>query len=107
VARSLGVTQLCIAVNKLDLVGWSEERFYQICEKLLPYLVGVGYKQKNIQFVPISGLKGLNLENRESQPEELKKWYNEAKMAEYQESMGFWKSEDAQKPEALCLTEAL
>jgi len=26
-ARSVGVTQLCIAVNKLDTVDWSEERY--------------------------------------------------------------------------------
>jgi elongation factor 1 alpha-like protein len=44
---------------------------------VLPYLTSIGYKEKNVQFVPISGLTGLNLESRESQPAELKKWYNE------------------------------
>lgn len=27
VARSLGVTQLIVAINKLDMVEWKEERF--------------------------------------------------------------------------------
>ena len=29
-ARSLGVTQVCVAVNKLDLVDWSAHRFNEI-----------------------------------------------------------------------------
>jgi translation elongation factor EF-1alpha len=29
-ARSLGVLQLCVAVNKLDLVEWSKERYDSI-----------------------------------------------------------------------------
>lgn len=29
-ARSLGVTQIVAAVNKLDLVDWSEERYHFI-----------------------------------------------------------------------------
>mmetsp|Transcript_26242 Transcript_26242/g.40052 ORF Transcript_26242/g.40052 Transcript_26242/m.40052 type:complete len:208 (+) Transcript_26242:583-1206(+) len=30
-ARSLGVTQICVAVNKLDMVQWNEARFDEIC----------------------------------------------------------------------------
>ena len=29
-ARSLGVLQICVAVNKLDLVDWSKERYDMI-----------------------------------------------------------------------------
>jgi translation elongation factor EF-1alpha len=30
----------------------------------MPFLIQVGFKEKNLTFVPISGLKGLNLESR-------------------------------------------
>ena len=65
-ARSLGVTQICVAVNKLDMVEWKEERFDKIKEIMLNFLKGVGYKEDHIVFVPISGLMGLNLDTRES-----------------------------------------
>ena len=37
-ARSLGVTQIVVAVNKLDLVDWSQERYDFIFAKVLPFL---------------------------------------------------------------------
>ena len=55
-ARSLGVAQVCVAVNKLDMVKWSEERYDEIVEKMKPYLESIGFKPSNISFVPISGL---------------------------------------------------
>ena len=36
--RSLGVSQLLVAVNKLDTVDWSQERFDFIVEKLKQFL---------------------------------------------------------------------
>ena len=36
--RSLGVSQLCVVVNKLDTVGWSKDRFDEICGKLRSFL---------------------------------------------------------------------
>lgn len=74
-ARSLGVTQVCCGINKLDLAEWSENRYDEICALVLPFLKEIGYKEQNIHFVPISALEGLNLENRDSQPDQLKKWY--------------------------------
>lgn len=64
-----------VAVNKLDMVGWSFERFRDIYYASINFLMSVGYKEHNITFVPISGLKGYNLTSRDSQPKELQKWY--------------------------------
>ncbi|KAF4977510.1 hypothetical protein FZEAL_5989 [Fusarium zealandicum] len=62
--RSLGVQRLVIAVNKLDMVGWSQERFDEITQQVSGFLVGLGFQNKNVTFVPISGLNGDNLVRR-------------------------------------------
>jgi elongation factor 1 alpha-like protein len=70
-ARSLGVTQICVAVNKLDLVGWSSERYNEIVGKVLPFLKSIGFRQQSIEFVPISGLVGTNLSDSPTDVPEL------------------------------------
>ncbi|KAF5724752.1 elongation factor 1-alpha [Fusarium mundagurra] len=62
--RSLGVQRLVIAVNKLDMVGWSQERFDEIAQQVSAFLAGLGFQPKNIDFIPISGLNGNNLVRR-------------------------------------------
>lgn len=59
--RSLGVTQLLVAVNKLDTVKWSQERFNEIVAKLKQFLKQVGFKDSDVRYVPCSGLTGDNL----------------------------------------------
>ena len=62
--RSLGVSQLIVAVNKLDTVDWSEERFDEIVALLGKFLrTQVGFKTEStdVKFVPVSGLTGANL----------------------------------------------
>ena len=44
IARSLGVQQLVVAVNKLDMDEWKEERFDQISQEVLPFLESIGFK---------------------------------------------------------------
>ncbi len=51
--RSLGVTQLAVAVNKLDTVDWSEDRFKEITSKLKHFLKQVGYKVGKVQCISI------------------------------------------------------
>eukprot|EP01135_Chromosphaera_perkinsii_P004444 Nk52_evm22s281 gene=Nk52_evmTU22s281 len=72
-ARSLGVNQLIVAVNKLDMVNWSQPRFEDIVSSLKPFLKQIGFKSKNVSFIPCSGLTGVNLVKNEEA--ELKKWY--------------------------------
>ncbi|KAM0562761.1 hypothetical protein ACHAPJ_001601 [Fusarium lateritium] len=62
--RSLGVQRLVIAVNKLDMVGWSQERFDEIAQQVNGFLAGLGFQPKNVDFIPISGLNGDNLVRR-------------------------------------------
>ncbi|KAG0330240.1 HBS1-like protein [Dissophora globulifera] len=64
-ARSLGVQQLVVAVNKMDAVGWSEARFEEIVQKLEQFLVkDASFKKSNLIFVPCSGFTGENLVKR-------------------------------------------
>ncbi|KAI9244417.1 P-loop containing nucleoside triphosphate hydrolase protein [Sporodiniella umbellata] len=73
-ARSLGVQQLVIAINKLDLVDWSETRFKEIQDKLSIYLLQIGYKKNSLHFIPVSGLTGHNLVHSPDLPL-LQSWY--------------------------------
>ncbi|KAF9920366.1 HBS1-like protein [Linnemannia zychae] len=64
-ARSLGVQQLVVAVNKLDAVGWSQARFQEIVSKLEHFLVkDASFKRSSLTFVPCSGFTGENLVRR-------------------------------------------
>ncbi|KAF4945415.1 hypothetical protein FGADI_11917 [Fusarium gaditjirri] len=71
--RSLGVQRLVIAVNKLDMVGWSQERFDEIAQQVNGFLAGLGFQPKNIDFIPISGLNGDNLVRRTE--DKAASWY--------------------------------
>ena len=63
--RSLGVSQLIVAVNKLDTVNWSKERFDDIVLKLGKFLkTQVGFKESDLTYVPVSGLTGANLNEK-------------------------------------------
>ncbi|XP_007427494.1 HBS1-like protein isoform X2 [Python bivittatus] len=72
--RSLGVTQLAVAVNKMDQVNWQQERFQEIVNKLGQFLKQAGFKESDVAYIPTSGLGGENLVTK-SQSSELAKWY--------------------------------
>lgn len=72
-ARGLGVTQVICAVNKLDVDGWSQERFEEIQQQVKEYLLQQEFKPKRVQFVPLSGLTGENVKLR--QDPNLNEWY--------------------------------
>ncbi|XP_063381413.1 protein HBS1 [Cydia fagiglandana] len=72
--RSLGVSQLAVAVNKLDTTNWSQERFDEISKKLKAFLKQAGFKDSDVTYVPCSGLTGENLIKPSTDPK-LLKWY--------------------------------
>ena len=43
-ARSLGVRQLLVTINKMDTTDWSETRFNEIVKKLKSFLKQAGFK---------------------------------------------------------------
>ncbi|KAG6008465.1 hypothetical protein E4U21_004487 [Claviceps maximensis] len=71
--RSLGVQRLIVAVNKLDMVGWSQERFEEISQQIMGFLTGLGFQNKLVSFIPISGLNGDNIASKKE--DKAAAWY--------------------------------
>merc|ERR1712185_852612 len=63
-AFTLGVTQMIVALNKMDSCQYSESRYNDIKEEVSSYLKKVGYKPLKMNFVPISGWVGDNMIER-------------------------------------------
>jgi sulfate adenylyltransferase subunit 1 len=60
IAALLGIPHLVIAVNKMDLVDWSEERFLEIRTAIEGFLPKLDVF-KDVKFIPISALQGDNV----------------------------------------------
>lgn len=60
IAALLGIPHLVIAVNKMDLVDWSEDRFLEIREAIEAFLPKLDVF-KDVKFIPISALNGDNV----------------------------------------------
>ncbi|KAI8631327.1 hypothetical protein F5Y19DRAFT_463607 [Xylariaceae sp. FL1651] len=72
--RSMGVSRIIVAINKLDTVSWSQDRFDEISQQVSGFLSATGFQLKNVSFVPVSGLHGDNLVNKSVDP--AASWYN-------------------------------
>lgn len=55
----LGIRQVAVLVNKMDLVAFSADRFGRVAEELRAYLAGLGVEP--VAFVPISAREGDNI----------------------------------------------
>ncbi|KAK6850772.1 elongation factor 1-alpha [Apiospora arundinis] len=71
--RSMGVSRVIVAVNKLDTVGWSQERFDEITQQVSGFLVATNFQLKNVSFVPVSGLRGDNMVHKST--DSAATWY--------------------------------
>lgn len=59
--RSIGVQRIIVAVNKLDTIQWSHERYEEIRQLMTQFLTQAGFSPKNVSFIPCSGLTGGNI----------------------------------------------
>ncbi|KAK0231135.1 EF Tu GTP binding domain-containing protein [Armillaria fumosa] len=73
--RSLGVSQIIIAINKLDVIQWDQSRFKEICKLMHPFLVQSGFHPSKMQFVPVGAMDGVNLAEKPKEVEEFTSWY--------------------------------
>ena len=63
--RLLGLTQIAVVVNKMDLVGWSATRFAEVETEIRAYLAGIGVTPTHV--VPVSARGGDNIRARSAQ----------------------------------------
>ena len=70
-ARTLGINQLIIGINKMDLVDYSEEKFNALKEEVSDLIKTVAYKPKDINFIPLSAFEGDNI----TEPSANTPWY--------------------------------
>jgi bifunctional enzyme CysN/CysC len=59
----LGIKQVIVCVNKMDLVGYSEKTFRAIESEYRAFLEGIGAVSPR-QFVPVAAVAGVNLATR-------------------------------------------
>ncbi len=91
ISTLLGIKHLVVAINKMDLVDYSEETFTRIRED---YLTFAGQLPGNldIRFVPLSALEGDNVASQsESMP-----WYSGPTLLEVLETVEIQRVVDAQ-----------
>ena len=61
IASLLGIRRVVVAVNKMDLIGWSQDRFTEICESYRSFAKALGFGEP--YFLPMSALLGDNVVN--------------------------------------------
>ncbi len=57
-SKTLGIDQLTVAINKMDLADYEEDGYNDVVEEVTELLKGVGYNPDDIEFVPISSFEG-------------------------------------------------
>ena len=62
--RSVGAQRMIVAINKLDEVNWSQDRYDEIQQQVSAFLAAAGFQDSNVSFVPCSGLNGDNVTKR-------------------------------------------
>ena len=62
--RTMGVKNLCVAINKMDAVEYKEETYNKVKEEVGKLLQGVGIKAEDTEFIACSGLQGDNIANK-------------------------------------------
>jgi elongation factor 1-alpha len=71
-ARTLGIGELVVAVNKMDLVDYEESRYKETVEEVKQLLQQVRFATEDASFIPTSAFEGDNVdEQSDNMP-----WYN-------------------------------
>ncbi len=88
----IGIKNLVLAVNKMDLVDYSQEVFDKIVADYAAFAQSIGIE--SFTAMPISGFKGDNITG----PSENTPWYKGPSLIEHLETVEVLSSLDADKP---------
>ena len=77
----LGIHHVAVALNKMDLVGFSEERFREIEREYRAFAAQLGLEEVTV--IPMSALRGDNVTERS----EAMPWYSGPTLMEYLEAV--------------------
>jgi len=70
-AKTLGVPQLIVAINKMDEVQGDQAKYNEVKAAMETLLKSVGYKPENVPMIPTSAFEGYNVMNKH----EKTSWY--------------------------------
>jgi sulfate adenylyltransferase subunit 1 len=79
----LGVPQLVLAVNKIDLVGYDQATFDVIANEFAEYTASLGFPRGCVQVIPVSALVGDNIVERSDRTA----WYTGPTLLEHLETV--------------------
>ncbi len=79
----LRVKEVIVAINKMDLVDYSEETYNAIKSDFSELMSKRDYENQNITFIPVSALKGDNVVNKT----DVMPWYNGETILEHLERL--------------------
>ncbi len=83
----MGISHFVFAINKMDLVNYNEEVFWQIkkdCKELMSYI-----NADSLMFIPVSATMGDNLSKKSN----YMQWYKEKPLLAYLENINIDKNE--------------
>ncbi len=60
-AKTLGINQMIVAINKMDMVNYDQKKFEEVKAQVEKLLKGLGYDMNKVWFVPISAYYGDNV----------------------------------------------
>jgi elongation factor 1-alpha len=63
-ARTFGIKQLIVALNKVDLLGYDQAKVEKIKNDTIALLKSVGFKVETVKFIPIAAYPGENVVKR-------------------------------------------
>ena len=63
-SMTLGIKQLIIAVNKMDMENYSEDRFNEVKDEVSNLLKSIGRDPKTTPFIPLSAFEGDNIKEK-------------------------------------------
>ncbi|MBD3388290.1 MAG: translation elongation factor EF-1 subunit alpha [Candidatus Altiarchaeales archaeon] len=65
-AKTLGINQLIVAINKMDAVKYEEAAYNKTLDELKKLLSSIGYKVDQVPFIPTSAYMGTNIKEKSS-----------------------------------------